>query len=193
MEAVLQGSRRSLQRGIAAACSNAVSEVPPLPPPPRLLVCSRTREYRRAAASALVGAGDVALEVGCHVGITTAILAERCGPSGMAIGVDRSAAAVEAARQRFPDHSFAVLDASSPGGLPAELPRLLPAGSSPTVAFLDLGGDAPLPAVLRAVVVLEQLPGLRLLVAKSQALCGLRRRSAELWAEAAAAGLADKL
>merc|ERR1712070_1360867 len=104
-------------------------------------------------------------EVGCHEGMTTAILAERCSTSCV-LGLDRSVAAVAAARCRFPRLHFEVLDI-------LQQPRLelrLPSGHLPNVAFLDLGGDMRASAVLRAIIALETLPRLRLLVTKSQVL-----------------------
>ncbi|CAE8637829.1 unnamed protein product, partial [Polarella glacialis] len=154
--------------------------------PRRLVLCGRTREYRRAAAELPLKLGSRVLEVGCHEGLTTALLSERFGPAHV-LGVDRSAAAVSAARTRFPGLSFDVLDVNMPGGIQSRLQALslLCRGPGPETedngfraCFLDLGGDAKLSAVLQAVAELRQLPGLELLVVKSEALLRLRRDSA---------------
>ncbi|CAE8637910.1 unnamed protein product, partial [Polarella glacialis] len=158
--------------------------------PRRLVLCGRTREYRRAAAELPLKLGSRVLEVGCHEGLTTALLSERFGPAHV-LGVDRSAAAVSAARTRFPGLSFDVLDVNMPGGIQSRLQALslLCRGVGPETegnsndngfraCFLDLGGDAKLSAVLQAVAELRQLPGLELLVVKSEALLRLRRDSA---------------
>mmetsp|Transcript_162661 Transcript_162661/g.521537 ORF Transcript_162661/g.521537 Transcript_162661/m.521537 type:complete len:177 (+) Transcript_162661:62-592(+) len=161
---------------------------------PRLVVCARTREYRRAALE-LVYAGDVALEIGCHEGLTSAILERRCGEAGAVLGVDRSRPAVAAAQVRFPSAEypnlrFEVCD------FPRDLPNgaAMPARGSDadavipfSVVFMDLGGDARLSVVLRALVILEELSGLRLLVVKSEALRDLHRRWAANCAQASLA------
>eukprot|EP00434_Breviolum_minutum_P021053 symbB.v1.2.018574.t1/scaffold1485.1/size118442/6 len=146
---------------------------------PTLRLCSRTREYRRLAATWTASTPSTAwvVEVGCHEGVTSHILAQR--NEGRVLAVDRSRHAVQMAQRRFPALHLGVLDASSPR-LAEELLLLLhPLGASPAdVAcyFVDLGGDATLSSVVRALGrLLEQAPKNVEVVVKSEELLRLYR------------------
>jgi SAM-dependent methyltransferase len=67
-----------------------------------------------AAFDALaVRPGESVLDAGCGCGGTTAALAARVGPAGAVVGVDLSAAMIDAARDRFPGLSFVAGDLAS--------------------------------------------------------------------------------
>eukprot|EP00931_Biecheleriopsis_adriatica_P110948 TRINITY_DN85281_c0_g1_i1.p1 TRINITY_DN85281_c0_g1~~TRINITY_DN85281_c0_g1_i1.p1 ORF type:complete len:188 (-),score=36.74 TRINITY_DN85281_c0_g1_i1:106-621(-) len=137
----------------------------------RLVICSRTREYRRAARELLpLKSRGWVLEVGCHEGITTQLLAE--GAQGRVLGIDRSHSAIEAARRRDPGLHFEVLDASLQGALSERIPALLAAAgagsSEPAACFVDLGGDARLSAVLHVLAELRGFGRLELTVVKNE-------------------------
>eukprot|EP01046_Picozoa_sp_COSAG06_P098354 COSAG06_NODE_44459_length_363_cov_0.825758_1_plen_121_part_11 len=55
-----------------------------------LVVAENVDEYRSAIASAVCD-GDTVLEIGCHEGMTTHLLACCCGPGGLVVGADKSA------------------------------------------------------------------------------------------------------
>jgi hypothetical protein len=86
---------------------------------PFIVATVGVEEYRRTIPSA-VRLGDGVLEVGCHLGVTTALLHEAAGGSdggggggggGGCIGVDIGARIINGARERFPHVSFSVGDA----------------------------------------------------------------------------------
>ncbi|MEV0132735.1 methyltransferase domain-containing protein [Dactylosporangium sp. NPDC050688] len=81
----------------------------------------RGRPLGEVALRALaVRPGERVLDVGCGCGGTTAELAAAAGRSGAAVGVDLSAAMVDAARARFPGPRFVAADIEAldvvPGG-----------------------------------------------------------------------------
>jgi len=110
----------------------------------RVLLCRTTRDYRLAAIQN-VERSDVCLEVGCHEGLTTALLTRRCS---FAVGVDKSEAPVLAARARFPklQDRLHIVD-----GFDIPALKNLAQGRSYTKIFVDIGGIAELPVVMMLV------------------------------------------
>eukprot|EP00933_Yihiella_yeosuensis_P038698 TRINITY_DN32622_c0_g1_i1.p1 TRINITY_DN32622_c0_g1~~TRINITY_DN32622_c0_g1_i1.p1 ORF type:complete len:184 (-),score=33.75 TRINITY_DN32622_c0_g1_i1:285-779(-) len=152
---------------------------PFLPSTARLIFCSRTREYRRAVATCLPLLQKYAvIEIGCHEGITTNLISEHAGTHCISVlGLDRSKAVVDVARQRFSNLRFEVFDINQPKALD-DLKGMWEVSDDCALAcFLDLGGDARLPPVLHALAKLQTLPNLKLLVVKSEQLLRLRRNS----------------
>ena len=87
---------------------------------PYIVATVGVQEYRNTIARA-VQPGDAVLEVGCHLGTTTAMLYDKAkqekgkeelqGSTVVALGVDIGASIVDGARQRYPHIPFAVGDA----------------------------------------------------------------------------------
>mmetsp|Transcript_161 Transcript_161/g.379 ORF Transcript_161/g.379 Transcript_161/m.379 type:complete len:149 (+) Transcript_161:41-487(+) len=142
----------------------------------RVLLCSRTREYRRVAATLFPPAQHWVVEVGCHEGITTGLLAQRW--SGRVLGLDRSPHAIRLAVERSPALHFEVFDIEAGWSmLDSFLGRRGAAATDVWASFVDLGGDARLSAVLDALSKLRSLPNLKLMVVKSEELVQLKRNS----------------
>ncbi|KAG2501216.1 hypothetical protein HYH03_001029 [Edaphochlamys debaryana] len=110
----------------------------------RVILCHSTTHYRTAAA-AVVNWDDTVLEVGAHEGDCTAQLARRCR---YAVGVDKSAVTVEAARRRHPGLRFEAVDGFDVPALKVLGP---PDGSGFSVVCVDIGGIAALPTVAHLV------------------------------------------
>jgi SAM-dependent methyltransferase len=72
----------------------------------RVLVCENVAEYRSATRARILP-GDTVLEVGCHVGGTTRVVAEALkigSAAGSALlGVDQRSDLIEQAKQRLPE------------------------------------------------------------------------------------------
>ncbi|CAE7631771.1 dnaJ [Symbiodinium pilosum] len=153
----------------------------------RIWLCSRTREYRRVAATVVLP-GQWVVELGCHEGVTTSLLSKR--RPGFVLGVDRSAHAVRTATGRFPQLHFGVADAldSQLHELRENLQNRGATLADVKACFLDLGGDARLSTVLHALANLHCLPHLELLVAKSEELVRLKKQS-EMLVQADVGGL----
>eukprot|EP00937_MAST-01D_sp_MAST-1D-sp2_P008125 g8125.t1 len=107
---------------------------------PSVVVCAKTAEYR-TYAEALVTVSDHVLEIGCHVGVTTDILARG---AGAVIGVDCEVHLIDEARRRFPQHPFAVADATDPASLAAAILAASAAGAGAGAGAVT--GEPPLAA-----------------------------------------------
>lgn len=107
-----------------------------------MLVSFTTEEYREAVVQN-VERQDICLEVGCHEGLTTRIISNRCG---FVVGVDKSATVVDLARRRYPGLRFEAVD----GFDISQLRALSPTGSFSKV-FVDIGGVAELSTVMSLV------------------------------------------
>jgi len=141
-----------------------------------VVVCEEVGEYR-AAAQQLVGSDDCVLEVGCHVGGTTKVLA---AAAGHLVGLDRQPSLVAQARQRLPDVQFEICDAFDAQSILAlaqkqKLRRF-------TKVFVDISGSRDLSTVVRLLDIYENTIKPDVLVVKSQALKRLLLRS-QLWVE----------
>ncbi|GAC1521094.1 MAG: class I SAM-dependent methyltransferase [Thermoleophilaceae bacterium] len=79
------------------------------------------REQRKRSLAALaLEPGDRALSVGCGLGTTVALMAERVGSAGEAVGVDGSATVIERARSRTDREARIRLEVAGPEALPFE-------------------------------------------------------------------------
>ncbi|KAF5826999.1 hypothetical protein DUNSADRAFT_1541 [Dunaliella salina] len=72
----------------------------------RCIVAYHTEEYRCAAIHNTTHS-DICLEIGCHAGITTRIISNRCL---RVVGVDTSKHIIDVAKQKHPHLQFAVMD-----------------------------------------------------------------------------------
>ena len=91
-----------------------------LQPNHRVIAAETTTQYREAALR-YVAPDDIVLEVGCHEGVTTAMVYSQCQSI---VGVDMSQETIDAARAKFPHIRFEVLDGANVEALKA----LCPAG-----------------------------------------------------------------
>ena len=106
------------------------------------------REYRNCIDT-VVRPGDRVLELGCHFGTTTAILAEAVGPGGCALGVDVGTSIIASAKEQHPTIDFMVGDAWGVGGLA----RLGPWDA----VFVDVGGLSGADGTLDALALARSL------------------------------------
>ena len=132
-------------------------------------------EYR-AAARLCILPGDRVLEIGCHCGRTTELVAHEMG--GLALGVDIGPKVVREAEKWHPDVAFRVADAWDTRRL-LELAREFGTGaggaegtSSWDVILVDVGGLSGDNGLLEALALVRQLaavfrPTLKAIVIKS--------------------------
>ena len=125
-------------------------------------------QYRSVIPTA-VRPGDATLELGCHFGTSTALLAAASG--GACLGVDVGASIVAAAREQHPHVDFRVGDAWATAGLAALAP---PAGWD--AVFVDVGGLSSVDGTLEALGLVRALGAAldpRIVVIKSKCLRNL--------------------
>ncbi|KAL6760124.1 hypothetical protein V8C86DRAFT_1167651 [Haematococcus lacustris] len=128
-----------------------------LPARKQVVVAFLTEDYRQAAVHN-AEAGDVCLEIGCHAGITTRMLAKRCR---WVLGVDTSQHVVDVARARHPHVQFERMDGNDVHAANAlgyawqgqqaqeQGPQQAGGAASPfTKVFIDISGQAPLSSLL---------------------------------------------
>ena len=130
------------------------------------------REYR-SCIDTVVRPGDRILELGCHFGTTTAILAEAVGPDGYTLGVDVGPSIIAKAQEEHPGVDFVVGDAWGVGGLAALGPW--------DVVFVDVGGLSGADGTLDALALARSLGAAlepRAIVLKSKCLRLLARKLA---------------
>lgn len=140
----------------------------------QVVVCEEVSEYRAAALS-LVKPDDYVLEVGCHVGGTTKVLAGLCRKL---VGIDQQADLVAQARIRLPDVQFEILDAFDASKVLALSRQISPEGFQKV--FIDISGSRDISTVVRLMDIYENTLKPEVLVVKSQALKRLLLRS-QLW------------
>mmetsp|Transcript_48110 Transcript_48110/g.143636 ORF Transcript_48110/g.143636 Transcript_48110/m.143636 type:complete len:242 (-) Transcript_48110:84-809(-) len=140
----------------------------------KVVVCEEVGEYREAAKG-LVQREDYVLEVGCHVGGTTKVLA---GITRRLVGLDRQADLVAQARVNLPDVQFELCDAFDAQRIVALANSIRPERF--TKVFVDISGSRDLATVVRLMDIFENTLRPELLVVKSQALKRLLLRS-RLW------------
>jgi len=105
------------------------------------------REYRSCIGT-VVRPGDRVLELGCHFGTTTALLADAVG-LGYALGVDVGTSIIAKAQEEHPGVDFMVGDAWGVGGLA----RLGPWDA----VFVDVGGLSGADGTLDALALARSL------------------------------------
>jgi len=128
-------------------------------------------EYRSVVARC-VRAGDAVLEVGCHMGTTTALLEDAVGASGLCLGVDIGPKIVKRAQREHPRVAFRVGDAWATAGLR----RLCARPGGWDVIFIDVGGLSGGDGVLEALALLRSCSAAlepRVIVIKSACLRAL--------------------
>ena len=126
------------------------------------------REYRNCIDT-MVRPGDRVLELGCHFGTTTALIADAVGP-GYALGVDVGTSIIASAKEQHPTIDFKVGDAWGVGGLA----RLGPWDA----VFVDIGGLSGADGILDALALARSLGAAlepRAIVLKSKCLRKLAR------------------
>lgn len=128
----------------------------------QIVITDQTRHYR-AAAKALAGASERAIELGSSYGDCLKVLHARCG--GAARGVDISTTAVADAARRFPclADSMEVMDCIH------ETERFAALTYGATLAFVDIGGDRHGDTVVR-LIASDALQDVPVVVVKSQML-----------------------
>ena len=137
-----------------------------------LIVAENVDEYRGLIASA-VRDGDTVLEIGCHAGMTTHLLAQCCGPDGLVVGADKSAHWLAVAKVRFPAVRFDLIDCFDMGAL-LRLERDL--GRPFSCIFVDVSGSRELRSLIPLLEALEGALSAEMIVVKSFRLARLRRR-----------------
>ncbi len=126
------------------------------------------RDYRNCIDT-VVRPGDRVLELGCHFGTTTAMLAKR----GYALGVDVGTSIIASAKEQHPTIDFMVGDAWGVGGLA----RLGPWDA----VFVDVGGLSGADGTLDALALARSLGAAldpRAIVMKSKCLRQLAKNLA---------------
>lgn len=136
-----------------------------------VVVCEEVGEYR-AAAQCLVGSDDHVLEVGCHVGGTSKVLA---AVARKLVGLDQQADLVAQARARLPGIQFEIGDAFDAQRVLALAREIAPERFKKV--FIDISGSRDLPTVVRLMDIYENTLRPEILVVKSQALKRLLLRS----------------
>ena len=128
---------------------------------PVLVGARGVREYRNCIET-VVRPGDRVLELGCHFGTTTAILANA---GGYALGIDVGTSIIASAKEQHPTIDFMVGDAWGVGGLA----RLGPWDA----VFVDVGGLSGADGTLDALALARSLGAAlepRAIVLKSKCL-----------------------
>lgn len=159
-----------------------------------VLAAEWVHDYREAALSALEQLGSaatMALEIGCHVGATTALLHEKLTTTSSAgahdpaasatasgwcgcVGVDVSASITERAKKLHPEVPFHVADAFDVQSLRRACPEAIgsPYDFQPQVILIDVGGLSGASGTLDALSLIKIVcaafqPQLRVVVIKS--------------------------
>jgi SAM-dependent methyltransferase len=158
--------------------TEAVPGAPSLPSkamPWRVVGTLGVSEYRAAALRLLeidLPLPARVLEIGCHMGTTTAIIDRRARElgGGSAIGVDVSDSIIDRARALHPTVSFLEADAW-------DVTAIQEVGRGASLLLLDVGGVSSAHAELDAVALISQLrsalPLLRAVVVKSHCVRSL--------------------
>jgi predicted O-methyltransferase YrrM len=141
-----------------------------------IVVCEEVGEYR-AAAQRLLKPDDCVLEVGCHVGGSTKVIASI---ARTVVGLDQKAMLVEEARKNLPHVQFEVGDAF-------DAQRMIALMKSTQCRkfhkiFVDISGSRDLSTVVRLLDMYENTLRPEILIVKSQAMKRLLLRG-HLWVE----------
>lgn len=132
-------------------------------PEPHIICCVGVDEYRQTIQD-VVHSGDAVLEVGCHLGTTTAILHNKAASQqdGYCIGVDVGSSIVKKATKRHENVYFAVGDAWKTAAL-LRIQKDYLDGENATsrigfdVVYVDVGGLSGSDGLLEALMLLSSL------------------------------------
>merc|ERR1719223_1681609 len=141
-----------------------------------MVVCEEVGEYR-AAATQLVSSQDNVLEIGCHEGATTKVIAQQ---TANLIGLDQKEMLVQRARVHLPDVQFEVGDAFD-----AQRIMALAKSCNPPrfhKVFIDISGSRDLSTVVRLLDMYENVLRPDQMIVKSQLLKRLLMRG-QLWVD----------
>lgn len=132
-------------------------------------VVTETTDFYRRMAKSCISASDFCIEIGSDFGVTTEVIAQSCRK---VVGVDKSKSSVIKAREQYPLIPFLCCDVFRE---PDRLKMLhaedkVDGGEGINVAFIDINGNRPLPAVLECVDLVERLLAPRIIVIKSKEL-----------------------
>ena len=143
---------------------------------PRVIPAVGVKEYRAAATAWLEqNPGKSVLEVGCHLGTSTALLHDIASRSGgFAMGVDLSKSIIQRAKALHPEVTFEVSDAWDGNRLKRAWEAAY-GSSSPSLICLDVGGVSSDKGELDSLALLRMLTstfgeGLEGIVVKSHCL-----------------------
>jgi hypothetical protein len=126
-----------------------------------ILVASETNDYRRLAIVHTTS-NDHFIEIGCDFGI----LVDSVRHAKSTLGVDKSEASIDIARQQYPNREFILGDVFLQQDLGLPYTHHL---KEPLVVAIDINGNRDLPAVLKCIeLVFTWSP--RLIIVKSRAL-----------------------
>jgi SAM-dependent methyltransferase len=134
----------------------------------RIRVCEHWTEYRQEIAECVTSEDDV-VEVGCHQGVTTEMLARH---ARRAVGVDLSAKVIAMARERFPKIHFECCAADDISRL-----RHLGGDRGFSVMFVDINGSRELKTLLPLLESYEATLAPSLIVVKNVKLKRLLLKS----------------
>jgi hypothetical protein len=135
-----------------------------------IVVCENVDDYRRVIPK-IVQETDVVLEVGCHEGITTALLGV---VASRAVGVDKSVHCIPIARDRFPHIEFHVVDVI--GGSGVQSIRKTVGVDSFDLIFVDVSGSRDLGTLIPLIEKLDAAFAPRAVVVKGYKLRRLLNR-----------------
>jgi len=120
---------------------------------PLIIASVGVAEYRRTIPFVLTP-GDAVIEVGCHAGYTTAILAEATTEAGLCIGVDIGPKIIKAAQKEYPHVQFHVGDAWKT----FDLLQLRTDGTlGYDLVYVDVGGLSGAYGILDSLALLDSL------------------------------------
>jgi hypothetical protein len=128
---------------------------------PQIVVAVGVSQYRQTIEFA-VHADDMALELGCHSGVTTSLLREKAAHT---IGVDVGSKIIKSAKKKYPSVHFAVGDAYRTAGLlriqqeyyNLVQDSLAPKGFGFDVVYVDVGGLSGSDGLLEALNLIDSL------------------------------------
>jgi len=141
-----------------------------------IVVCEEVGEYREAARK-LVRSDENVLEIGCHEGATTKVIAQQ---TANLIGLDQKEMLVQRARVHLPDVQFEVGDAFD-----AQRIMALAKSCNPPrfhKVFIDISGSRDLSTVVRLLDMYENVLRPDQMIVKSQLLKRLLMRG-QLWVD----------
>eukprot|EP00586_Coscinodiscus_wailesii_P023705 CAMPEP_0172499132 /NCGR_PEP_ID=MMETSP1066-20121228/122627_1 /TAXON_ID=671091 /ORGANISM="Coscinodiscus wailesii, Strain CCMP2513" /LENGTH=396 /DNA_ID=CAMNT_0013272721 /DNA_START=172 /DNA_END=1362 /DNA_ORIENTATION=+ len=124
---------------------------------PYLIATVGVEDYRRTIPH-VVKPGDAALEVGCHLGMTTKLIHAAAAPTGCCLGVDIGPKIVAQAVAQHPEVAFDVCDAWDTNRLWRKRQELSPTDYPGfDVVYADIGGLSGPDGLLESLALLDGL------------------------------------